>query len=45
VKKKPPAKVTLCYHRHTVKVTKKVAAKLRKKGAKPGPCRKRKKKR
>jgi beta-lactam-binding protein with PASTA domain len=40
--KKPPAKMTVCYRRHTLHVTKKVAAKLRKHGAKLGACRKKK---
>jgi hypothetical protein len=38
--KKPPAKVTLCYRHHTVRVTKAVAKKLRKHGAKRGACKK-----
>jgi beta-lactam-binding protein with PASTA domain len=36
----PPPKVTLCYRHHTLKVTKKVAKKLRKHGARLGACKK-----
>jgi hypothetical protein len=43
--KRPPAKVALCYRRHTVRVTKAAATKLRKHGAKLGACKKAKKRR
>ena len=36
--------VTLCYRKQTVRVTKQIAKRLRKLGAKPGACRNQKKK-
>jgi len=39
-KGRAPVKVTLCYRRHTVHVTRAVATKLRRHGAKLGLCRK-----
>jgi hypothetical protein len=42
--KKPPVKlVTMCFHKHTIKVKKTKVAALKKKGAKLGACRKKKK--
>ena len=43
VKKPPVKRVTVCYRHHTLKVTTKVAARLRKHGAKLGACKKAKK--
>jgi beta-lactam-binding protein with PASTA domain len=39
--RKPVPKVTLCYRRHTIKVTKAKAKILRRHGAKLGACKKR----
>ena len=39
-KGKAPPKVTICYRRHTLHVTNKVAATLRKHGARLGACKK-----
>jgi hypothetical protein len=44
VHKKPPPRVTMCFHKHTIKVPKASVKKLRKQGAKLGACPKRKKK-